>query len=93
MSGIIQFIATSPEEQENRIASRFEKMLEDFKKDFQPKEPDELLTRNEAKDMLKCDMSTLWAWTKKGKLKAYGLGNRVYYRRSEVLQAVKPLSL
>jgi hypothetical protein len=29
----------------------------------------------------KIDSSTLWAWTKNGKLKVYGIANRRYYKR------------
>lgn len=91
-NGIIQFIQSSPDELENRLYSRLKSELDTLKKDFQAKEPTEFLTRNEVRDWLKVDLSTVHNWTKKGKLKAYGLGNRVYYRRSEVEEAVKPLN-
>jgi len=37
-------------------------------------------------------LSTIWNWQKKGKLKAYGIGHRVYYKRHEVEQSIKPLN-
>jgi excisionase family DNA binding protein len=40
-----------------------------------------LMTRTETAKYLKADISTIHNWTKKGKLKAYGLGNRVYYKK------------
>lgn len=52
---------------------------------------DDLLTRDEACKFLKIDSSTLWAWTNKGKVKAYGIGNRRYYKRSELIEALTPL--
>jgi excisionase family DNA binding protein len=88
----IQFIQTSPEELEDRIFNRVKAELEELKKGFQPKEPTEYLTRNEVKDLLKVDLSTIWNWQRKGKLRAYGLGNRVYYRRDEIEAAMKPLN-
>ena len=51
-----------------------------------------LLSRNEVAKLLKIDLSTVHNWTKKGKLLAHGLGNRVYYKRSEVEAAIKPLN-
>ena len=63
-------------------------LLEEIKKSFQPKTPTELLTRNEVAEMLKCDLSTIHNWTVKGKLKKYCLGDRVYYKRSEVEKAL-----
>jgi excisionase family DNA binding protein len=88
----IQFIQTSPEELEDRIFNRVKAELEELKKKFQPKEPTEYLTRNEVKDLLKVDLSTIWNWQRKGKLRAYGIGSRVYYRRDEVEAAIKPLN-
>ena len=89
----IQFIQITPEEQENRIFDRIKSELETLKKEFQPKEPTEFLTRNEVKDLLKIDLSTVHNWTKKGKLKAYACSGRVYYKRSEVEAAIQPLEV
>lgn len=88
----LQFIQITPEEQENRIFARFKSEFENLKKEFQPKEPTEFLTRNEVKELLKVDLSTVHNLTKRGKLKSYGLGGRVYYKRSEVEQSIKPLN-
>jgi excisionase family DNA binding protein len=66
--------------------------IEELKKDIQPKFPDEYITRTELAELLKCDLSTIHNWTKKGKLTAYGIGNRVYYKRSEVEAVLIPLN-
>lgn len=58
--------------------------LNEIKKNFQPKEPVKLLTREETAKYLKISLSTLWHWSKKGILPTYGIGNRVYYKRSEI---------
>jgi predicted DNA-binding transcriptional regulator AlpA len=50
----------------------------------------DLLTRLEVCQLLSFNKTSLWKHTKSGKLKSYGIGNRVYYKRSEVLEAVKP---
>lgn len=52
----------------------------------------ELLTRIEVCELLSINKTSLWKHTKSGRLKSYGLGNRVYYKRSEVLEAVKPIN-
>jgi hypothetical protein len=49
---------------------------------------EELLTREEACKFLKIDSSTLWSWTLKRKVKAYGIGARRYYKRSELLESL-----
>ena len=65
--------------------------LEDFKKTFQTHNPDELLTREQTYKFLQIDSSTLWAWTNKGKVTAYGIGNRRYYKKAELLQSLTQL--
>lgn len=67
---------------------QLEIVLKTIKENFQPKVPEELMTRNEVADYFKINISTLWHWTKSGKLTAYGIGNRVYYKRSEINNAI-----
>lgn len=64
--------------------TRIEEELENIKKNFQPKEPIELMTRQEVADYFQIDISTVYNWTKKGTLISYGIGYRVYYKRSEI---------
>lgn len=52
----------------------------------------ELLTREQVCKLLSINKTTLWKHTKSGKLKSLGLGNRVYYKKSEVLESVKHLN-
>ena len=65
------------EKLEKRIAVLIEKTADD-----------ELLTREETAKLLKVSLTTLWNWTKKGKIPAYGIGNRVYYKRGEIMNAL-----
>lgn len=51
-----------------------------------------LLTRDEVCKLLSINKTSLWKHTKSQKLKSYGIGNRVFYKYSEVLQAVKPIN-
>jgi excisionase family DNA binding protein len=52
----------------------------------------EFIKREEACELLSINLSSLWKHTKSGKLKSYGIGNRVLYKRTEVLEAVKPIN-
>jgi predicted DNA-binding transcriptional regulator AlpA len=58
----------------------------------QPQPQNDLMTRKEVCALLSINFSTLWKHTKSGKLKSSGIGNRVFYSRAQVLQAVKPLN-
>jgi excisionase family DNA binding protein len=68
--------------------SKIRTQLDELKNSFEPKSPTVWLTRNEVAEMLKCDISTVHNWTKKGKLKKYCIGDRAYYKRSEVESAL-----
>ena len=84
----IQFISTSPEELLSAIVEGVKVQMEELKKDFQPKDPNQFLTRAETAKLLKIDLSTLHQWTKQKKLCSYGIGSRVYYKLSEVENAL-----
>lgn len=53
-----------------------------------------LLTRKEVCSLISINLTTLHKKTKSGELKSYGTssGNRVLYKKSEVLAAVKPIN-
>ncbi|WNH10087.1 helix-turn-helix domain-containing protein [Thalassobellus suaedae] len=87
----LQMIEITPEELKEMILDGVKSQLQDLKKHFQPKEPNEYLTRNDVAEMLKIDLSSVHNWTKKGILKAKQIGGRVYYLRSEVESAIVEL--
>ncbi|WP_423740517.1 helix-turn-helix domain-containing protein [Flavobacterium columnare] len=66
--------------------------LQELKASIKEENQDELLTREETYQFLKIDSSTLWEWTRKGKLKVYGIGNRKYYKKREVLDCLTSLN-
>lgn len=70
------------------IQSTVKKQLDELKLSLNKDNSDELLTREETYKLLKIDSSTLWAWTKKGKLLSYGIANRRYYKRKEVIECL-----
>ncbi len=81
----IQFLGTSPADLITEIKkSLIPELREQLSKDFQPKQPTEYLTRKEVCELLRIDLSSLHRWRKDGTLTAYGIGNRVYFKRSEI---------
>lgn len=52
----------------------------------------ELIGRKEVCEMLGINLTSLWKHTKSGRLTSYGIGNRVLYKRSEVLEAITPIN-
>ena len=63
--------------------------IQELQKELQSKDnSEELMTRDETCKFLKIDSSTLWAWTNNGKVKAYGIGARRYYKKSELMECL-----
>ena len=58
--------------------------MQGLKKHLQPKQPTEYQSRKDVAEMLGVSLVTVSEWTKKGLLKSYKIGNRVYYKRNEV---------
>jgi len=63
--------------------------LEEFAKSLNTSDNDELLTRKKTASLLKVTYSTLWSWNRSGKLTSVSIGNRIYYRRSDINKALK----
>ncbi|WP_346862836.1 helix-turn-helix domain-containing protein [uncultured Draconibacterium sp.] len=91
MQGTIQLIQISPDELQSRIIDGVKAQIDSLKSEFRPKQPTEYLTRNEVRDLLQVNLSTVHNLTKRGTLRAYGIGGRVYYKRDEVEAAIQPL--
>lgn len=68
-----------------------EKAIEKLNK-LAKNEDDILLSRVETCELLKINFSSLWKHTKSGKLTNYGIGNTVYYKKTEVLKSFKKLN-
>lgn len=88
--GTLQFIQTTPEQLVDLINEGVRSELQFFKKEILTENAnDDLLTREQAAELLKINLSTLWAWTNKGKITSYGIsGARRYYKRSEIMAAL-----
>ena len=88
MEAHIQFIQVTPQQLQETILAGVKLQLEELKKDFQPKTPEEFLTRKETAALLKVNLSTIHAYANKGILKPLGLSGRVYFRRSEIEESL-----
>ncbi len=78
----------------NLISRDLREQIEDLKKDLSlSRTYEDLLTRDQTCKFLHINSSTLWAWTKKGRVKAYGIANRRYYNRSELMDCLIELKV
>ena len=86
---LVQNVST--EDLKDLIKESVKSQLDDFAKELQVHNPDELLTRDQTCEFLQINSSTLYHWTNKGKVTAYGIGNRRYFKKAELLENLKPL--
>ena len=56
---------------------------------MQSQDNDILLTREETAKLLSVSLVTLWDWTRKDIIPAYRIGNKIRYKKSEVLNALQ----
>ncbi|MFC2102606.1 helix-turn-helix domain-containing protein [Bacteroidota bacterium] len=49
----------------------------------------ELMGREEVAKMLRCNLVTLWRYTRDGKIPYYRAGRKMLFRREEILEAIK----
>lgn len=84
----IQVLNTSAHALANLIDERLKAQLDELKKNFTQKEPDEFLTRKETAELLKISYVTLHDWANKNILKPYKMGNKTYFSRKEVTETL-----
>ena len=85
-SNQIIFDVLSKQELEELVGKSMEEVIKNNSLTQPPSQ--ELLTREETCKLLKIDSSTLWRWTNKGKITAYGIGNRRFYKKEELLESL-----
>lgn len=85
----IQFIGTNPTDLITELKnSLIPELKAQLSAQFQPIQPTEYLTRSEVCELLKIDLSTLHRWRKDGTISSFGIGNRVFIKRSEIDQII-----
>jgi hypothetical protein len=82
-----QIIQVTPEDLANLIHESVKQSLPDFpnQKDSDQKE---ILTRSETAHLFSISLVCLHDWIKKGILKPYKVGNKTYFKRSEIMEVL-----
>lgn len=70
------------------VAIVVRKELEDSQKKTNSIDPDVLFTRAEACEFLKIEQTTLYHWVKAGKVQCYGIANRRFFKKSDLLNSL-----
>jgi len=78
----------TPEDFQEPIIKIIQKEFSILMKEFQPKEPEEYLTRQQVADMIHVDLSTTHNMRKRGDIIAYQISGRILFKRSEIEAAI-----
>ncbi len=89
---ILQIESTNTKDFKNEILIGVREELRNFASSLQSSNEDQLLTREETSKMLSISLVTLWNWTRTDIVPAYRIGNKVRYKKSEVLTALKQMN-
>lgn len=85
---ILQIENTNTTDFKNEILNGVTDVLKSFATNLQSQDNDILLTREETAKLLSVSLVTLWDWTRKDIIPAYRIGNKIRYKKSEVLNAL-----
>ncbi len=77
---------TTLDQLKETLIQGFKNELDDLKKHYTPKEPEDFLTRKETAALLKISLVTVHQWSNDGILTAYKMGNRTFFSRKEITE-------
>lgn len=87
---IIQIESLTAEDIQNQF-NQLKNMLNELMNGYKLQTEDEWLTTEQVCKMLNVDRSTTYLWARKGFLQKYGIGNRTYFKKSDILNAMTKL--
>lgn len=86
---MVQLINLTTEKLQEIISEAVKTQLKNINSSV-PQQLPEYITRNQASEMLNVTFPTLRSWHLKNVLRAYSIGNRVYYKLKDIQEAMKP---
>jgi hypothetical protein len=90
--GTIQMIQVTPNELANLISesvkSQIQELINATNKEH-PKDVNDLLSRKETAVFFKVSLVSIHSWMKDGIIKPYKVGNRTYFKKSELITVVE----
>ena len=90
--GTIQMIQVTPNELANLISesvkSQIQELINATNKE-QLKDENDLLSRKETAEFFKVSLVSIHSWMKDGIIKPYKVGNRTYFKKSELINVVE----
>lgn len=86
---IIQIESINFDDFKKELSIEIASQILNLQKKTNPDEEDTLLNREETAKLLGISTVTLWKWTSKNILPAFRMGKKIFYKKSEVLNALQ----
>ncbi|MBF6641805.1 helix-turn-helix domain-containing protein [Flavobacterium sp. J49] len=86
---IVQIENTTAEGFTNEILDGIKVVLENFASSTKSNDDNRLLSRTETAEMLGISLTTLWDYTRKDIIPAFRIGNKIRYKKSDVMEALQ----
>jgi hypothetical protein len=85
--------SVTPEQMIDLFGKEFDKRFKAIAEEIKiQKDKEILLTRKEVCEFFQINPSTLFHWVNKGKINAYGISGRRYYKKAELMNSLTLLS-
>lgn len=92
MEQSIQLIQLTTAQLQDLISKGVRKELDSLRQELLKKEnKEDILSREETAKYLGINLSTLWRWTRKEKIKAHSIHGKTFYKRKDISDALQPV--
>ena len=91
MNSQILFTGISIDDFKNIVSESISTELQKLRPQEPQKQDDQLIKLNEVAEMLHVSKVTIFAWKKAGKIPFYRISNKVYFKKNEVIEALKKI--
>ncbi|CAM1341000.1 helix-turn-helix transcriptional regulator [Tenacibaculum aestuarii] len=85
----VQITEVTVDELADAVADKLMFKIENYLKELSKKQNDEILTRQEVADYLKISLVTIHSWNKYGILNPIRMGNRIFYKKQDILDVLE----
>lgn len=85
---VIQITDLTPDELQSLLKETISLVINQHQNSVKTIDDEVYYTRKQVASLFDVELSTIHNWSKKGILHPVGLGNRVYFKRSEIEQAL-----
>jgi excisionase family DNA binding protein len=89
MTNLVQLENVNANDFKKEIVTEITSAFKEITKNFNSFDENQLLTRQQVADLFSVSLVTIWDWSRKDILPTYKIGNKVRFKKGEVLLALQ----